>query len=214
MKPVKRQELKTKTKHLANAIVMKDHKEVARLQFDIANIYNDAFQERIGNVWHKVQYEQNVRNFATHKMNNLNKEINSIKNLKAEEFQEALNGINKRFNEQWLNVELDTIESRIITDKQFENYAKATEEDPTALVVWHCSEDETTCDECNDLEGTALPWDDSFWDENTPGCIHCNCHCYTELEYDKEPSDRPEIDAQDKEKNITEPKKSGKIFKI
>lgn len=215
MKPETRIELKKSTERLGRAVTLGDKISIGRDMTNISNIYTNEFQSKIKNVWDEERYKVNVAKFAVHKSINLLEELKiANRDLTPEEFIEALKGIDARYNDNWLQTELDTITSRMEIDQTFEDYAAAAEEDPNVLVCWNVSADETTCEECNELDGICLPYDDEFWDENTPGCIHCNCRCYTTLEYDKEKSDRPVIDAEDKEKNITEPRGSGKIFKI
>ena len=210
-------ELKEKTIDLAKKVATNtgtysERRKITSMKNDIKNTYYDIFQSKLkNNTKNIVSYRKNLQAFSSVKANNLFNEIDNIdKATLLTDTENALEGINSRYNDNWLKSETDIIISRQLNDYNFDNYLSAQVDSPNVMVVWKCSVD-NVCDDCEELDGTALPPDDPFWDENCPGEIHPNCRCYTELDYDTEKT----LETPETEKNKTvAPRSSGNIFNI
>ena len=199
-------------KKIAGYIGINDQKHrINKLKYELENHYYKVYTNKIPNTITGNSYKRNLRDFSALKVDNLVKEINNIdKTSIILDVNNAMEGINSRYNDNWLRVEKDVIQSRLINDDKFNNYIKAQKDSPNVMVVYVCSEDETTCDICGELDGFSASPDDPVWNNIEAGAMHFNCRCTTELDYDGSPTELPDVEKED---NIAD-RNTGKIFTL
>jgi len=206
-------ELKNITIKLAKKIAVEsghvsDNESINSAKNELNNKYKSIFLSKLKKN-SKASYKKNLESFSNLKTDNIVNEIKNIdKAVLITDTENVLQGIQSRYNDQWLRVEKNIIEARQVTDQIFDRYMRVMRVSPEVMVVWKADPD--CCDTCQKLDGVTLPPDHNFWDKNTPGSIHFNCRCYTELTYNGIQTSVPDV----KENNSLEPRSSGKIFKI